>query len=107
MVEIRRVLKPSGICVLVVPSEHQLTRGFWNDYTHVRPYTKVSLVQLARLNGFSRATAAELAYTRFLSRLLVALGPERTYRCLEASDRFLRRLHIVNRDMLTLVCYRD
>src|SRR5207302_337699 len=40
MEEIRRVLKPDGLCVLVVPSEHQVTRGFWNDYTHVRPYTK-------------------------------------------------------------------
>jgi SAM-dependent methyltransferase len=106
MCEILRVLKPGGMCYLVVPSDHQLTRGFWHDYTHVRPFTKTSLIQLARFNGFADAAAHHLAYTRLAPRIIARFGPSAGYRYLRLSDGVLRRLGIVNRDNLVLTCYK-
>jgi SAM-dependent methyltransferase len=106
MREIHRVLRPGGMCFLVVPSEHQLTRGFFDDYTHVRPYTRNSLVQLAQSNGFSAPVISYLPYTRFWGRLIPALGHERALMWLRRADRWLRPLRIVNRNMLTLTCHR-
>lgn len=106
MAEIRRVLRPGGLCFLVVPSDQQLRKGFWDDYTHVRPYTRVSLTQLAELNGFTHARAEHLVYTRFSSRVLPLVGPRRVLRYLRFADRTLRRLGVVNRNMVTLACRR-
>jgi ubiquinone/menaquinone biosynthesis C-methylase UbiE len=106
MAEIGRVLKPGGMCFLVVPSERQLGRGFWDDYTHVRPYTKASLVQLSAANHFGDPHASHLPASRFGYRLVAVLGTAWAYRYLQFSDRILRRLGIVNRNMLTLQCYK-
>lgn len=106
MREIHRVLQPKGMCFLVVPSEHQLTKGFFDDYTHLRPYTRNSLVQLACSNGFSAPVISHLPYTRFWGRLIPALGQQRALMWLRLADRWLRPLWIVNRNMLTLTCYR-
>lgn len=94
------------MCFLVVPSEHQLTRGFFDDYTHLRPYTRNSLVQLARSNGFSAPVISYLPYTRFWGRLIPALGHQRASMWLHRADRWLRPIGIVNRNMLTLTCHR-
>lgn len=104
MREIYRVLEPGGLCFLVVPSDHQLTRGFWDDYTHVRPYTRSSLGQLALANGFTDPVAEPLPLTFLTSRLLPIVGEEATFRYLQFCDRTLRRVGIVNRNMLTLAC---
>lgn len=106
MGEIRRVLKDGGMCYLVVPSAHQLTHGFWDDYTHVRPYTKASLTQLAQMNGLQTPRCEYLPMTRLTSRLMPLVGTERTYQYLLFCDRILRRLGVVNRNMLTLTCYK-
>ena len=106
MAEIRRVLKPDGMCYLVVPSDQQLMSGFWDDYTHVRAFTKTSLLQLANFNGFTGARAEFLGYTRLASRVLALAGPEWTYRYLMFGDRFLRRIGIVNRNNLVLTCFK-
>jgi hypothetical protein len=94
------------MCYLVVPSDHQLTRGFWDDYTHVRPFTKTSLVQLATFNGFAGAAAEHLAFTRLTPRVIARFGREAGYRYLRFSDVALRRLGIVNRDNLVLTCHK-
>lgn len=107
MLEIRRVLRPGGMCFLVVPSEHQIGKGFYDDYTHVRPFTRRSLAQLSDSNGFIPPETVHLPFTRFWTRLSPALGPERSLSWLRASDRWLRPLGIVNRNMLTLKCRRS
>lgn len=106
MREIHRVLKPGGMCFLVVPSAHQLTRGFYDDYTHVRPFTPASLHQLATFNGFREARPEYLAHMRVVGRLLPILGAKRLLAYMHFSDRWLRRVGLVNRNMLTLTCYR-
>jgi SAM-dependent methyltransferase len=106
MREIYRVLQPAGMCFLVVPSEHQLGRGFFDDYTHLRPYTRNSLRQLACSNGFTAPEISCLPYTRFWGRLIPVLGHQRALVVLRLVDRWLRPLGIVNKNMLTLKCYR-
>jgi 2-polyprenyl-3-methyl-5-hydroxy-6-metoxy-1,4-benzoquinol methylase len=54
------VLKPEGKILVNVPTPG--TPYFWDDYTHVRPYTKVSLAQLLDETGF------EIVYTHYLAK---------------------------------------
>jgi ubiquinone/menaquinone biosynthesis C-methylase UbiE len=49
--ELYRVLKKKGILVIMVP--YFSFRNFYNDYTHVRPYTSVSLFKILEDSGFS------------------------------------------------------
>ena len=50
---IRRVLAPGGKAVISTPNcPYMLARAFWDDYTHVHPFTKKSLAMLAYDAGF-------------------------------------------------------
>jgi SAM-dependent methyltransferase len=51
MREILRVLAPGGRILLLTD---RMTSGFWDDYTHQRPYTLVSLRHLAKDAGFRK-----------------------------------------------------
>jgi len=51
--EIFRCLKPGGVIYLSTPNFQYDWKNFYNDPTHVRPYTPVSLQQLLNLFGFS------------------------------------------------------
>lgn len=51
--EIFRCLKPGGIVYLSTPNFQLDFKNFYNDPTHVRPYTPESLEQLLKLSGFS------------------------------------------------------
>jgi SAM-dependent methyltransferase len=50
--EMRRILKPSGIVLSMVPDWRAQWYHFYDDYTHVRPFTLVGLVQLFESQGF-------------------------------------------------------
>lgn len=54
------VLKPDGKLFVNVPTPG--APYFWDDCTHVRPYTKISIAQLLDETGF------ELLYCRYLGR---------------------------------------
>jgi len=49
--EFYRVIKLGGIVFISVPDSRCKT--FWNDYTHIRPFTKKSLTSLLEDGGFS------------------------------------------------------
>lgn len=51
--EIFRCLKPGGLVCLSTPNFQLDWKNFYNDPTHVRPYTPVSLEELLRLHGFA------------------------------------------------------
>src|SRR5437660_376659 len=61
--EIRRVLRPGSPICLIVPSEKQIGHGFYDDITHVRPYSPASLVQLAKMAGFASFEVEPLMWT--------------------------------------------
>ena len=51
--EIKRVLKKSGVVWLETPDIKACGIDFWNDPTHIHPYTKLSLKMALKMNGFS------------------------------------------------------
>jgi SAM-dependent methyltransferase len=51
--EIMRCLKPGGLIYLSTPNFQLDWKNFYNDPTHVRPYTPTSLQEVIRLAGFS------------------------------------------------------
>ncbi len=62
--EIHRILRPDGYACVIVPSARTVTTTFYDDWTHVRPYTTTSLTQLARGAGFRRYEIGPLFWTK-------------------------------------------
>jgi hypothetical protein len=85
---------------LIVPSDRSLLRGFYDDYTHIRPYTSTSLHELGRAGGFSSVKVQHLFFTRGYGRLASRIGPETLGRLFELADRVARPIGIVNRNNL-------
>lgn len=52
--EIYRSLKPGGIVYLSTPNFRMDWKNFYNDPTHVKPYTPESLEYLLELSGFKK-----------------------------------------------------
>jgi len=50
--EIFRVLKPKGIAILMTPDWHSQHEIFWDDYTHVKAWTRKGLQNAMRMKGF-------------------------------------------------------
>jgi SAM-dependent methyltransferase len=55
--EIYRVLKPEGRIIIMAPDWHSQRLIFYNDYTHIHPYTTVSLSGLLKMYGFREVTS--------------------------------------------------
>ena len=47
LTEVKRVLRPGGYACFIVPSVESLNRGFYDDYTHLRPFSQATMKQLA------------------------------------------------------------
>jgi len=53
--EIKRMMKSGGKAVILTPNcPYALNRFFWDDYTHQRPFTQVSLRNIAVDAGFKK-----------------------------------------------------
>jgi SAM-dependent methyltransferase len=105
MREFYRVLRPGGLCSVIVPTPHDMA-AFYADYTHIRPYTELSLRQLAAAGGFSRVGLQHLPWDRGLRWMQGRFGPHAGYGYLRMSDRFLRKLGIVNRANLVMDAWK-
>jgi len=106
MAEIRRVLMPGGYACIIVPSKETLATHFYDDYTHIRPFTKVSLAQLAKAAGFTRLSADYLYYARFVRYVIQFLGQGWAYRYVRLMDTTGRELRVVNRENLMLEVWK-
>lgn len=53
-VEARRILEPGGVLWLSTPDIQACGAKFWNDPTHVHPYTRASLRTVLEMNGFNQ-----------------------------------------------------
>jgi SAM-dependent methyltransferase len=49
--ELHRILRKNGKLIL---QTDKITKYFWDDYTHIKPYTKRALEQLAYDSGFKK-----------------------------------------------------
>jgi SAM-dependent methyltransferase len=56
--EMRRVLRPGGVFIAYVPTQwstlYPFPANFWDDYTHVRAFSRTGLVRLLEDAGFAR-----------------------------------------------------
>lgn len=59
--EVYRVLKSEGKVITMTPDWHSQMFIFYNDYTHVHPYTCIGLQEMFSINGF-KDSKAELFY---------------------------------------------
>lgn len=50
--EIRRVLKPEGLFLVLVPDWHSQMYIYYDDFSHVQPYTKKGLEDTLKIFGF-------------------------------------------------------
>jgi SAM-dependent methyltransferase len=81
--ETRRVLRSDGLFVAHVPTHYSAVypvNNFWDDYTHVRPFSRKALVRLLTDAGFDIAlirgyTAGRNAPERALGRALALVLP--------------------------------
>lgn len=102
MQELYRVMAPGAKALIIVPSARH--PNFWDDYTHVRPFTDASLQQLASNNGFEDVSTCPMPFMRGIMQLMRATGDGAAWTYLNTSDRVLRRLGLANRGNLELRC---
>lgn len=50
--EALRVLKPNGVFVGICPDWNSQYKNYWDDYTHVKPFTRKGLRDCLRINGY-------------------------------------------------------
>ena len=106
LAEMHRVLRPGGYACVIVPSPHDMA-AFYDDYTHVRPYTPASLTQLAEDTGFQKHRVQYLLWTRGIKVVLRVLGRDWASRYCRFSDVVMRRFRLVNRNNLMLEAWKD
>ncbi len=54
LAETRRVLKPGGLAILMCPDWATQAHMYWDDYTHVKPWTRKGLQNALKIHGFQR-----------------------------------------------------
>jgi SAM-dependent methyltransferase len=52
--EMKRVLKPDGILITIAPNFKYCSRTFYDDPTHVHPYSDISLKRLLTIHDFQK-----------------------------------------------------
>lgn len=52
LAEIHRVLKPRGLAIVMTPDWVTQAHMFWDDYTHVKPWTRKGLQNAMKIHGF-------------------------------------------------------
>lgn len=105
LAELHRVLQPGGYACVIVPSPSDMF-AFYDDYTHVRPYTPTSLTQLAEDTGFQKHRVEYLAFTRGVTYVLRLLGTAAAYQFCRFTDTAIRRMGLVNRNQLMLEAWK-
>lgn len=53
--EARRVLRPGGTFIGMCPDWNSQYKNYWDDYTHVKPFTRKGLRDCLIINGFKNA----------------------------------------------------
>lgn len=53
MMETKRVLKKDGVVIILTPDWHTQWKNFYEDFTHSRPYDKLTMKDLLEIYSFS------------------------------------------------------
>jgi ubiquinone/menaquinone biosynthesis C-methylase UbiE len=108
--EIYRVLKPGGISVQLTPDWATDYKIFWDDPTHVKPFTRKGLQNAFMLNEFIEVRAERFYMLPFLWKYpklifitkLIALLPDR-YKWKDKEERVQRVLIRHSKERMLLV----
>ncbi len=68
MQNIVRVLRPGGRIILMTPSWTSQWSHFWDDHTHVHPYTHKGLMNMLKIYGFKNVTCETFYQLPYLWR---------------------------------------
>ena len=71
--EIRRVLKPNGVVVILTPAWEYNYKDFFNDYTHIRPFHRKGLQDALRINGFRENNVRYFYHLPFMWKFPILL----------------------------------
>ena len=95
MYETLRVLKPGGIVLLMTPAWESQYKLFWDDYTHVKAFTRKSLQNAMRISGFQNVKVTlflqlpfiwKYPYLRFITKIISLLPDSLKWKDHEQSD---------------------
>ena len=75
--EMWRVLKPGGVVFVTVPNILKYKEHFWDDITHKRPFTEVSLRFLFETHGFDTLDLCHYNHNLFIAGNLFPRGIHR------------------------------
>jgi SAM-dependent methyltransferase len=105
LAEIHRVMKPGGYACVIVPTPYDMV-AFYDDHTHIRPFTKVSLAQLAEDSGMAKHRVEFLRWARGTKLILRSMGAATAAAYFRLCDGALRRLGPVNKRNLMLEAWK-
>ena len=66
VMEIYRIVKPSGLVITMVPDWESVYKTFYEDYTHRTPFTTNSLKDIFLINGFDDVKVEKFRQLPFL-----------------------------------------
>lgn len=69
LADVQRVLLPDGVCVIVTPDFARAWKSFYEDRTHVKPYTRRSLSDTLAAAGFEVLDVGHVNVRRPFGRL--------------------------------------
>lgn len=81
-----RILKPGGLLILLTPNWNSQMNIFYNDYTHIRPYTQKGLNNLLESYDFKEVNTEKFyqyplywkyPFMKIIPKILSILGPVR------------------------------
>jgi len=82
--EIYRVLKPGGRIIILTPDWQSQIKIFYDDYTHIHPYTVIGLGDLLKISGFKNVSSEifyqlpilwKFSLIKIFSKFLQVFGP--------------------------------
>lgn len=68
--ELRRILRPGGHLYIRTPNLARVQWAFWDDHTHVKPFTVHSLDHFMRITGFQRRFMLHSDHARMMFDVL-------------------------------------
>ena len=104
-----RTLKPGGFAVFMTPDWKSAYKFFWDDYTHIKPFTRRSLQNAMIVNKFHSVRCSRLVqlpivwkypWVEYLTKI-IALLPN-SLRWKDAEERESRRLVRFSKEKMLL-----
>ena len=104
-----RVLRPGGIAVFMTPDWRSQCKFFWDDYTHVKAFTRKSLQDAMTMNGFGKVDCSYFLqlpivwkhpWIKYIT-MLIALLPD-SFKWKDKEEKEFRRLIRFSKEKMLL-----